>query len=122
MFEYLLYLVVLVVFALVAYIFIERMYPHPLRVTASQAKTIIENGAKVVDVRTQPEWGMGHHPEAIHLPVSQIQTDANKLLNTKDHIIVYCNTGTRARAAATTLKDMGYQHVKYVAETYHELL
>ena len=83
---------------------------------------MIENGAKVVDVRTQPEWDMGHHADAIHLPTSLINTEAGKVLNTKDHIVVYCNTGTRARAAAVTLKDMGYEHVKYVAETYHELV
>jgi rhodanese-related sulfurtransferase len=115
-------LTVILLFGVVAYIFIERMYPHSLRITAKEASELIQtHGAKIVDVRTKAEWDIGHFPGAIHIPVNVIKKEASKKLDYTDVIIVYCNTGTRARNAANTLKEMGYDNVKYIAETYHEI-
>jgi len=72
-------------------------------------------------VRTKAEWDVGHFPSAIHIPVSDIRKDAPKKLDRTDTIVVYCNTGTRARNAAVLLKELGYENVKYIAETYHEI-
>lgn len=112
---------VLAVFVLVGYVFFERMYPHDLRVTAQKASQMIQQGARVVDVRTKQEWDLGHFPSAIHIPVSKLNEEARDKLDATDVIIVYCNTGTRARNAATMLKGLGYNNVHYIAETYHEL-
>jgi phage shock protein E len=115
-------LLVALVFVFVTYVFIERMYPHDLRITAKEASELIQtHGAKVVDVRTKTEWDTGHFPSAIHIPASRIKQLAPKKLDRTDTIIVYCNTGTRARNAAIALVDLGYPNVRYIAETYHEL-
>jgi rhodanese-related sulfurtransferase len=37
-------------------------------------------------------------------------------------ILIYCNTGNRARRASELLKKMGYEHVYYIADTYKTLL
>jgi len=116
------FILVAVVFVFVAYVFIERMYPHEQRITTKEAAELIQKeGARVVDVRTQAEWNAGHFPSAIHIPASRIGEEAPKKLDRTDTIIVYCNTGTRARNAAIILKELGFTRTYYIAETYHEL-
>lgn len=90
------------------------------RITPQQAKKLIEQGAKVVDVRTDIEWNLGHHPKAIHIPSATLKDQ--KILNKEDTFVVYCNTGQRARAAAETLKSQGYTKVFYIASSYVTLL
>lgn len=115
-------IVITIMFVFVSYVFIERMYPHEQRITAKEASELIQTrGARVVDVRTNAEWDAGHFPSAIHIPAQKIEELAPKKLNRTDTIIVYCNTGTRARNAAIILKDLGFKNTFYIAETYHEL-
>jgi len=113
---------VAIVFVFVGYVFIERMYPHEQRITAKEASELIQKqGARIVDVRTKAEWDTGHFPSAIHIPASKIEEEGPKKLDRTDTIIVYCNTGTRARNAAILLKELGFNNTYYIAETYHEL-
>ena len=118
------YIFVAVLLLIVAYVIVERTYSHPLRMSAKDASKAIARGDinRVVDVRTQVEWDRGHFPGAIHLPLADItETTARAHLDQMDTILVYCNSGTRARQAAMRLRELGYQSVYYVAETYHEL-
>ena len=116
------FILVAIVFVFVGYVFIERMYPHEQRITAKEASELIQKqGARIVDVRTNAEWDVGHFPSAIHIPAPEIKEKALKKLDRTDTIIVYCNTGTRARNAAILLKELGFKNTYYIAETYHEL-
>lgn len=111
-----------IILAVVLYIFYERTYSHPLRLSIDKARQMIRSGEikKVVDVRTTAEWNAGHYPSAIHIPVSKLAETT--LISQSDHILLYCNTGTRARNAAEKLQAMGYKNVHYIAETYVELM
>lgn len=78
---------------------------------------------KIVDVRTDLEWNAGHHPDAIHLPVTSLTPAvAKRHMGKKDSILVYCNTGQRARRAAEVLASYGYTNVSYIAGSYTGLL
>ena len=78
---------------------------------------------KIIDVRSDLEWNAGHHPDAIHIPVSSLTPAvAKRHLGKKDSILVYCNTGQRARRAAEVLASYGYTNVSYIAGSYTELL
>jgi rhodanese-related sulfurtransferase len=126
MFDFLLrvlgYIIVLLLVLLIIYVVYERSMSHPLRISISKATSLISAGVinKVVDVRTDAEWNNGHYPGAIHLPMSRIK-DAGMFLNRSDTVLVYCNTGTRARQSALKLSEMGFPRIYYIAETYHEL-
>jgi rhodanese-related sulfurtransferase len=111
-----------IILAVVLYIFYERTYSHPLRLSIDKARQMIRSGEikKVVDVRTTAEWNAGHYPSAIHIPASKLAETT--LISQSDHILLYCNTGTRARNAAEKLQGMGYKNVHYIAETYVELM
>ena len=43
-------------------------------------------------------------------------------INKNDGILVYCNTGQRARKAAEKLKKLGFKNVFYIASTYKTIL
>lgn len=118
------YIGVALLILIVVYVIVERTYRHPLRMSVKDASKAIANGDinRVVDVRTQIEWDRGHFPGAIHIPLTAItESTVRTHLDQMDTILVYCNTGTRARQAATKLRELGYPSVYYVAETYHEL-
>jgi phage shock protein E len=93
--------------------------------TSRQAKEKIKkDNALVIDVRTQTEWNIGHFKFAKHLPTSTIdEKNTTRILgkNKTRNVVVYCNTGQRARRAAELFKSYGYENVFYIAGTYKSL-
>lgn len=78
----------------------------------------------VLDVRTKLEYDIGHYPNSIHIPTTSItKQNVEKYIQNKNAtILVYCNTGQRARYASELLENLGYKNVKYISETYKDLL
>lgn len=97
----------------------------PLWISADEAKKGLAEGkfTRVLDVRTDTEYNLGHYPEAIHIPTQKLeeQLDA-KLPNKQAGILIYCNTGQRSRYAADLLKAKGYTNVRYISGPYWSLL
>jgi phage shock protein E len=92
-------------------------------VSSEEAKRLIKDGKikKVIDVRTAMEYRAGHYPRALHIPVDKINTKTTTELP-KRGLLVYCNTGQRARFAAEKLEQLGFRDVYYIAGTYRSLL
>jgi rhodanese-related sulfurtransferase len=100
-------------------------YSSPLRISASEAKRQIKSQEikRIVDVRTDAEVeALGSYPNSLHIPAAQIKARAASTLGQNDSILLYCNSGQRARAAAENLQSMGYSNVHYIAEPYTFLL
>lgn len=100
-------------------------YSSPLRISATEAKRRIKAHEidRIVDVRTDLEVETtGSYPGSIHIPSGELPVRAASSLGKNDRILVYCNTGQRARAAAETLQSLGYTNVRYVAEPHIFLL
>ena len=91
-------------------------------VSAKQAKFMIRSGKikKVIDVRTIAEYRAGHYRGAVHIPVNKINKKTTTELP-KSGLLVYCNTGQRARFAAEKLIDLGFKNVYYIAGHYSTL-
>lgn len=67
---------------------------------------------RVLDVRTPEEFARGHVPGAANAPVAELATQLPALgLAPDDEIVVYCESGRRAEAAAETLRGAGFTHV-----------
>jgi phage shock protein E len=98
-------------------------YTGSNRITPEQAKMMIMSGdiQEVVDVRTAVEYNAGHYPGAMHIPVTEINAQTTSLLPTNG-ILVYCNTGQRARFASQKLTALGFTDVYYIAESYGTLM
>jgi Rhodanese-related sulfurtransferase len=66
------------------------------------------------------EWRAGHYPGAIHIPGTMINRKTTAQLPKKG-LLVYCNTGQRARFAAEKLRELGFKDVYYIAGFYTSL-
>jgi rhodanese-related sulfurtransferase len=90
------------------------------RITAAQARALIEAGdAVVVDVRDAPEvQKSGKVAGAVHIPRGMLEFRADpespyydQNLAKDKAVIVYCAAGGRAALSGQTLKEMGYGEV-----------
>ena len=92
-------------------------------IPTSQAKRLIQSGVitTVIDVRTIEEYESSHYPNSINIPVHMITGETTKELNKESTILIYCNTGYRARYAVNKFKKLGFKNVFYI-ETGHETL
>ncbi len=86
-----------------------------LNITATEAKTIMDEGGDyvILDVRTEEEFAEGHVPGAILIPHDRINAQASEKLPDKDKLIlVYCRSGRRSKLAAEALLALGYKNIK----------
>lgn len=76
------------------------------------AVRLMNQGALLVDVRTQAEFDSGHIRDARHLPQEQVGSSAETLKKYKDKVIVACcESGMRSGAAARVLRTQGFTKV-----------
>lgn len=74
---------------------------------------IINDGAILLDVRTEEEYNEKHIDGASLLPLDEIDIDhISQLVSDKDTpIIVYCRSGNRSKQAREKLIALGYSKV-----------
>ncbi|MHB1063727.1 MAG: rhodanese-like domain-containing protein [Georgenia sp.] len=77
-------------------------------VDAARAVALVRDGAALVDVRERAEWRSGHAPQAVHIPLGEITTRANRLHKDRP-VVVMCATGMRSRTGAKQLRSLGYE-------------
>ena len=73
-------------------------------------KSIIEDGAFLVDVRTPGEFAEGHVNGSVNIPLNKLQTQLAKFKN-KKNIIVFCRSGARSGQAKNILQINGFTNV-----------
>lgn len=78
-----------------------------------QMNNMIKDNSKIIllDVRSVQEYNEGHLNGAINIPLSELKTNAIKMLNKNDIIIAYCQMGKRSKKAINVLKLLGYNNV-----------
>jgi len=67
----------------------------------------VENGAMIIDVRSQKEYNKGHIEGAVNIPISYVDRMFNSLPREKE-LVVYCRTGARSAIAARLLREQGW--------------
>jgi len=78
----------------------------------ADAVRLLNQGALLVDVRTQPEFASGHIIDARHVPQEELAGAAESLKRYRDKaLITCCETGARSGAAARTLGTQGFTKV-----------
>jgi len=94
-------------------------------VSGSRARKMLDKRIvlTVLDVRGDLEWNQGHFSSAKHIPHNMVSEANMRRLDVKkeDAVLVYCNTGHRAKQAAEMLKSIGFKSVYYIATTYESI-
>lgn len=67
---------------------------------------VVPREAYLLDVREPDEWTAGHVPEAVHIPLGQLQSRADEVPDDRD-VYVVCRSGGRSAQATAYLNAEG---------------
>ncbi len=79
-------------------------------ISASEYMRLRDQQPTLVDVRTLGEWTSGHAPDALHIPLHEIDARKHEVAGDKP-VVVVCASGNRSAVAATTLARAGFKPV-----------
>ena len=83
-------------------------------INSLELKEMIKNKEKFIllDVRTEEEYEASHIPNAINIPLNNLESQIEHLLPYKDDkVVIYCRSGRRSIMAAFMLEDNGFKHL-----------
>ncbi|WP_455539021.1 rhodanese-like domain-containing protein [Terrisporobacter sp.] len=83
-------------------------------ISSSQLNDMIKNKEKFIllDVRTKEEYETAHIPNAINIPLNNLEFQIDDLLPyEEDNIVIYCRSGNRSIMAASILSENGFNHL-----------
>jgi phage shock protein E len=79
---------------------------------AAQAWPMIEDGALLIDVRTQAEFDAGHLDGAINISWEETSALMDAIGDDKDRpVVVYCRSGNRSGMSKKALDAKGYTNI-----------
>jgi rhodanese-related sulfurtransferase len=87
------------------------LFKRLTQVSSEAARRLVKEGATLVDVRSPQEFGGGHLPGSINLPVHELLKRSAKLGAKDSPVVVYCASGTRSAMARSMLKGAGFTQV-----------
>ena len=77
---------------------------------ASPAGTGSGSSVVLVDVREQWEWDAGHAPQAVHLPMTQLE-ERHGELDPEATLLIVCHSGQRSLSVTHALARAGYNAI-----------
>ncbi len=94
------------------------MYPYTT-IGTDEAKSMIDAGARVIDVRRPDEWHRGHIPEATLVPLDGIYSFGIALkdlhISEDEAVIFVCAVGQRSASASEIALVAGLKNVYNLA-------
>jgi rhodanese-related sulfurtransferase len=78
--------------------------------TSQQANTA--STPLIVDVRTPEEFRSGAYPDAVNIPLDELQARIGELGSKSRDITLYCASGARSAYAQRAMVQMGFTNVK----------
>ena len=92
----------------IAYMFLRRKG----QISSEAAAACLERGALLIDVRSPAEYATGHLPQAINMPLPQIESLIGATATDKNHVLLlHCQSGSRSAEAKDKLNALGYTRV-----------
>lgn len=89
---------------------VEKKHPYQISNDELQRKLQANEDIVVLDVRQEAEYLFNHIPNALSIPLEELEQRCNEL-NKDDEIYVICRTGNRSDLAAVKLAEYGFTHV-----------
>lgn len=76
---------------------------------AREGWQLIDQGALVIDVRSQQEFDAGHLEGALHIPFEQTDEIARAIGEDRNReVVLYCGSGRRVGIAIDALEERGF--------------
>ncbi len=82
----------------------------PGAISAGDAFNLYQNGAFVLDVRTQEEWNDVHIPNTTLIPLDQLPSRLNEVPRDRQ-VVVVCKSGNRSQQGRDILLNAGFKQV-----------
>ena len=82
----------------------------PTTISVSDAYNLYQNGAFVLDVRTQEEWDEFHIPNTTLIPLDQLPSRLGEVPRDQ-RIVVVCRSGNRSQQGRDILLNAGFKQV-----------
>jgi phage shock protein E len=76
-----------------------------------KAHQMVEQGARLVDVRTPREYAAGHLEGAVNIPLQELPNRYQEIGPPQTPVVVYCAQGPRSAMAERFLRTQGYSDV-----------
>lgn len=74
----------------------------------AQAVRLINQGARIVDIREQAQFDAGHIVDAVNMPADELADAIDGRFKKAKSIIVVCDNGVRSGQAVTALRKKGH--------------
>jgi phage shock protein E len=75
------------------------------------ARRLVDDGALLLDVRTENEFAEQHVRGALNIPVQSLAQRLRELPEKQHPIVVHCRSGMRSATAADLLRKAGWTNV-----------
>jgi rhodanese-related sulfurtransferase len=69
--------------------------------------TAVPDDGYLLDVREDDEWQAGHAPDAVHIPLSELNARAREVPTDRD-VYVICRSGARSAQAVVAFNNAGW--------------
>lgn len=86
----------------------------PAEISVQQAYNLREQGAFILDVRTQAEWDERHVPGATLIPLDELPNRLSEVPKDQQ-VVVMCRSGNRSQAGRDILRQAGFEQVTSMA-------
>ena len=80
-------------------------------ISSQDARDLVQNGARLIDVRSAKEYAGGHIDGAQHIPLNELAVQIASLGSRTIPTVVYCRSGYRSNKAAKLLRKAGFKQV-----------
>jgi phage shock protein E len=82
-----------------------------VRISGSDARALVADGALLVDVRSEGEYADGRIEGSINIPIQELVTRMDELGEKDGVIVLYCQSGGRSAMAKRLLESNGFTDV-----------
>ena len=95
------------IFAIAAFFIFQPTTGASSEISVSQAYEKLQQGAFILDVRSQEEWGQMHIVNSTLIPLDQLPSRLSEVPKDQE-VVVICRSGARSKEGLTVLHNSGY--------------
>jgi rhodanese-related sulfurtransferase len=80
-------------------------------ISTSQAVRLINQGARVIDIRDKANFDVGHIVNSINIPAADLNQEGDKRLKSDKSIILVCDNGSKSSQCVTPMIKSGRENI-----------